>query len=65
MDNENVRKMMNESPAGKFLANMGMEYYNTESAARRVAEKAVEEIEKLKTQLEEQRSLVKLYSQRC
>jgi len=39
-----LRKEMAETPAGKLLAEIRMDYYDTESAARRVAEHAAERL---------------------
>lgn len=44
---QNLKLTLRETPAGKLLLRYGFEPIDTESAARRVAEKAVEEIERL------------------
>lgn len=43
---QDLRAMQNKTPEGKLLLEMGREYYDTESSARRVAEFAVEKIAK-------------------
>ncbi len=42
-----MRLQMHQTPAGKLLVRYGFEPYDTESAARRVAEKAAWDIAKL------------------
>lgn len=39
-----LREEARQTPAGQLLARMGMDYWDTESCARRVAEHAAEEI---------------------
>lgn len=46
-----LRKQHNETPAGKLLLEMGREFWDTESSARRVAEYAAERIARLNTLL--------------
>ena len=41
---DQLRREMRNTPAGQFLWSMGRDYYDTESAARRVAEEAAERI---------------------
>lgn len=43
-----IRTEMRETPAGQLLSRMGLDYYDTESTARRVAEHAAEELETLR-----------------
>lgn len=44
---QNYRREARETPAGRLLVRYGFEPYDTESSARRVAERAAEEIEGL------------------
>lgn len=41
MNKQELRQQMRETPAGKLLVRYGFEPYDTESSARRVADKAV------------------------
>ncbi len=43
-----LRAKMRQTPAGKLLVRYGFEPYDTESSARRIAEKAADEIDALK-----------------
>jgi len=50
---DDFKKSLRETDWGKLLVRCGFEPYNTESLARRVAEKAAEELKALQTELEE------------
>jgi len=48
-----LRLKMRETPEGQFLGSTGLDYYDTESSARRVAEKAVSRIAEIESQFTE------------
>lgn len=49
---------MRATPAGQLLSRMGLDYYDTESTARRVAEEAAKELHAMKITLEDMREIV-------
>lgn len=49
---EELRLKHRETPAGKLLWSMGMDWWDTESSARRVAEHAADRIAELEARLE-------------
>lgn len=61
-DHEEQRLAMRNTPEGQFLWSMGMDYYDTESSARRVAEEAVRQIAKIKTKEFDNGDLVEAYN---
>lgn len=53
-----VRAEQRATPAGQFLSSMGMEYYDTESCARRVAEQAAKQLAEHRKTIEMLREIV-------
>ncbi len=54
-----LRQKMRETPEGKLLIRYGFEPYDTETSARRVAEKAAVEIEVLRAACEQAQTFIR------
>lgn len=52
-EQDRLRREMAATPEGKFLAEIHMDYYDTESAARRVAEHAVKRLGEQRERMEQ------------